>query len=84
MFNGFKSKEELRDAIHEQNPMLTTEESEVVDRNLDHIESLIGESERASTHIMAGMVDVVMVQDYAFIHERGWRVRAPRDFDEES
>lgn len=86
MFTGFKSKEELRDAIHAANPEMTDEESERVDQDLSLLYSVFSQSEDSSGNIMAGMIEVVDVQEYAFMRERGWKIRKPKQilYDTES
>ena len=58
---------------------MTAEDADIVDSHLALLDST--DSSEASTSIISNMVSVVEVQEYAFLRERGWRIRPPKEYD---
>ena len=75
LFNGFADKNELKAAILANNPHMDADERSLVEQDIDNLQALI--STTYSDHsIIGGMVQVVDVQDYAFIGQ--WRFNQRR------
>jgi hypothetical protein len=70
IFNGFANREELETAIFVNNPDMTEEQRADVKRDLNQLAKLI-ENSSSDSSIVSGMVQVVEVNDYAYIGK--WR-----------
>lgn len=59
---------------------MTQTDTETVDDHLELLDSIIddGNEVSASTQIMAGMVTVMDVNDYAFFNARGFKIVRPQ------
>ncbi len=78
LFNGFADKNELKAAILSNNPDMNQSQRSLMESDLDKLSSFI---ERASStqSIVGGMVEVLEMQDFAFMGT--WRYNPRRDID---
>ena len=70
MFNGFADKNELKAAILANNPNLDANQRSFVEQDIHNLQEFISTAYSDQSFI-GGMVQVVDVQDYAFIGQ--WR-----------
>ncbi len=75
MFNGFADKNELKAAIFANNPHMDADQRSLVEKDIDYLQTFIS-STHSRESIICSMVQVVDVQDYAFIGQ--WRFNQRR------
>ena len=75
LFNGFADKDELKTAILANNPHMDVDQRSLVEQDIDNLQAFIS-STYSNGSIVGGLVQVVDVQDYAFIGQ--WRFNQRR------
>ncbi len=75
LFNGFADKNELKAAILANNPHMDADERSLMEQDIDNLTKFIS-STLSNDSIIGGMVQVVDVQDYAFVGQ--WRFNQQR------
>jgi hypothetical protein len=70
LFKGFADKEELKAAIFANNPDMTDEQRADVEYDLSLLDSIV--DTRSTRTIVGGMVQVVDVNDYAYMGKWGF------------
>ena len=70
LFNGFANKDELKAAILANNPLMDADQRSLVEQDIENLQAFIS-STHSRESIIGGLVQVVDVQDYAYIGQ--WR-----------
>ena len=81
LFKGFADKSELRAAVIANNPDMDRNQRSLMDSDLEKLSSFIDLASSTRT-IVGGMVEVVNMQDFAFMGT--WRYNPKRDIDNEN
>ena len=75
LFNGFADKDELKAAILANNPRMDTDQRSLMEKDIENLQEFISRTYSIDS-VVGGMVQVVDVQDYAFVGQ--WRFNQRR------